>query len=251
MRELGSLTLIVVMTVQAGPVSAQAVAENSLMPKRLYNIQAEVEKYGQVDLEADCGSLHDISGQEIHGTEKSDAADRLRAILLNLPRDFEVLVVLSDGQKLRGRVTDIQKVSFTLFAKPIENASGRYGFTIETTIEYHDVASLHTPGIDDWLALERIDEIDPGKRIEVLLLNGVSLRGRLEELTDQGFTLLLERKEKREFTRSEVAAFRRASGMSTGQKATIIIAAVGAGLLVMYLVVQSSFKDGLLKGGLL
>ncbi len=74
---------------------------------------------------------------------------------------------------------------------------------------------------------ERILEVPPGTMIEVRLLNKEKIRGRLGDLTNEGFSLTTAQGEKIETQKvsfTDVKSFKKVEGATTGK-------AVGKGLL--------------------
>jgi hypothetical protein len=79
---------------------------------------------------------------------------------------------------------------------------------------------------------EQLLEIPIGKRIEVLLLNGEKVRGRLLDATEQGFTLSLGNDTNREFNFDEVASVRKL-GMRRVNKILIVVGICFVGPLLI------------------
>ena len=87
--------------------------------------------------------------------------------------------------------------------------------------------------MEDPVPPEKVHEIPLGKRIEVVLLNGEKVRGRVLDATEQGFTLSLGKDVNREFAFDEVASVRKL-GMRTVWWVIIIAGAVLGGLVILY-----------------
>jgi len=89
---------------------------------------------------------------------------------------------------------------------------------------------------------ERIMEIQPGTMIEVLLTNKHRLRGRLGEVTNEGFSLQTVQGNKVETQKiafTEVKSLKKVEGETTGTKVGrgVIYGLAGIGVLMMILII--------------
>ncbi|HET7842094.1 MAG TPA: hypothetical protein VFM21_10835 [Terriglobia bacterium] len=85
---------------------------------------------------------------------------------------------------------------------------------------------------------ERIIEVPPGTMIEVKLLNKQKIRGRLGELTDEGFSLTTAQGEKittQKIAFTEVKSFKKVEGGKGGH--AVVYALAGAGIIFVVLLI--------------
>ncbi len=91
---------------------------------------------------------------------------------------------------------------------------------------------------------ERVIEIQPGTMIEVRLLNKQKIRGRLGELTDEGFSLTTAQGEKittQKVAFTEVKSFKKVEGGKAGR--AVLYGLAGIGVLVLILVIWAASRD--------
>ncbi len=89
---------------------------------------------------------------------------------------------------------------------------------------------------------ERLLEVPPGTMIEVKLLNKQKIRGRLGELTDEGFTLTSAQGEKittQKIAFTEVKSFKKVEGGKGGHAVVYALAGAGAIFVVLLIVALS------------
>lgn len=89
---------------------------------------------------------------------------------------------------------------------------------------------------------ERILEIPPGTMIEVRLLNKQKLRGRLGEITDEGFSLQTAQGNKietRKLTFDDLKSVKKVEGSKAAKTAGWILVGVLAGIGALILIVAS------------
>jgi len=94
---------------------------------------------------------------------------------------------------------------------------------------------------------ERILEVSPGTMIEVRLMNKQKLRGRLGEVTNEGFALQMAQGTKVETQKiafTEVRSFKQVEG-TTGKKIGkgVVYALAGIGVLVVISVILVASRD--------
>jgi len=92
---------------------------------------------------------------------------------------------------------------------------------------------------------ERILEVPPGSMIEVRLLNKEKIRGRLGELTDEGFSLTTAQGEKIEAKKvafTDVKSFKKVEGGKAAKTAGWIVLGALAGLGVLMVVLLVALR---------
>jgi hypothetical protein len=93
---------------------------------------------------------------------------------------------------------------------------------------------------------QRMLEVPPGTMIEVRLLNKQKIRGRLGELTDEGFSLTTAQGEKistQKIAFTEVKSFKKVEGGKGGHVVLYALAGIGVALLVVFILAISSKPD--------
>lgn len=91
---------------------------------------------------------------------------------------------------------------------------------------------------------ERLLEIPPGTMVEVRLMNRERLRGRLGEISDEGFALQTAKGNKietRKIAFDELKSIKTLEGKGTGKTAGYIILGGLAGIGVLFLVLLAAF----------
>ncbi len=87
---------------------------------------------------------------------------------------------------------------------------------------------------------ERILEVPPGTMIEVRLLNKQKIRGRLGDLTNEGFSLKTAQGEKIEtqtVSFTDLKSFKKVEGAKAAKTAGWILLGIGAGVGILLIVV--------------
>ncbi|MBZ5516553.1 MAG: hypothetical protein LAN62_17230 [Acidobacteriia bacterium] len=91
---------------------------------------------------------------------------------------------------------------------------------------------------------ERIVEVPPGTMIEVRLLNEEKIRGRLGELTDEGFSLTTAQGEKiatQKVAFTDIKSFKRIEGGAAGKAGHAVLwALAGIGVLTVVLIIWAA-----------
>ncbi len=90
---------------------------------------------------------------------------------------------------------------------------------------------------------ERILEVPPGTMIEVRLLNKEKIRGRLGELTDEGFSLTTAQGEKIEAKKvafTDLKSFKKVEGGQAGH--VVLYALAGIGARFLGLIIWATFR---------
>jgi hypothetical protein len=93
---------------------------------------------------------------------------------------------------------------------------------------------------------QRMLEVPPGTMIEVRLLNKQKIRGRLGELTDEGFSLTTAQGEKistQKVAFTEVKSFKKVEGGKGGHVVLYALAGIGVALLVVVVLAITSKPD--------
>lgn len=122
---------------------------------------------------------------------------------------------------------------------------------VTTSIEARDSALLVVPmgpvaGEQQTAMKERLLAVPPGTMIEVRLHNKQKIRGRLGEISDEGFSLTtLEGqkvvKEKIAFT--ELKSFKKVEGGKAGHRVLWMLAGVGVLVLILSIIVLARGDD--------
>ena len=92
---------------------------------------------------------------------------------------------------------------------------------------------------------ERILEIPPGTLIEVRLLNKQKIRGRLGELTDEGFSLTTAQGEKiatQKVAFADLKSFKKVEGGKAGH--AVLYALAGLGVLLVVIIIWAAAASG-------
>jgi hypothetical protein len=96
---------------------------------------------------------------------------------------------------------------------------------------------------------ERVMEIPPGTMVEVRLMNKHTLRGRLGEVTNEGFSLQTAQGNKVETQKiafTEVKSLKKVEGETTGKKVGrgVIYGLAGIGVLILIMTIVLLAKSG-------
>jgi len=231
MRGTLSVVLISLLAFPLGPVVAhevEAVAPGQPEPAltlkhRLNDMPREVERFVESKREADWAWAHNTFEQESPDSKEAVEAARRRVKIRMLPQGTEISVVLRDGRKIRGELADAADEEFGLMVPQTEF---RRGPKIKVSIRYDDVVSSELPETSRWKAVEEVQDIPAGKRIEVLLLDETRVEGSLARANLDGFVLTLDDSTTREFSLNEVASVREI-GLPTRTKVGIGLAITG------------------------
>jgi hypothetical protein len=86
--------------------------------------------------------------------------------------------------------------------------------------------------LDPW---ERVKLIEPGKRVSVALHSGKSIKGKMQEWSSEGLTVLQGKGRMERVLKSDVAKIELVAGMSRGRRAAWagLIGGIAGGLLVV------------------
>ncbi len=119
--------------------------------------------------------------------------------------------------------------------------------TLEAKVEAATAAPGAQTGTEQKATLkEQILQVPPGTMIEVKLLNKQKMRGRLGELTDEGFSLTTAQGEKiqtQKIAFSDVKSFKRVEGGKAGHAVLYALAGVGAVLGTLVIVALARGDD--------
>jgi small nuclear ribonucleoprotein (snRNP)-like protein len=203
MRQILSILLTSTFVVPITPVSAQDVDSVPTLEKRLHNMDAEVERFLSLKATESTGCRWGQEGDE------SFEVERVRTILLNLKPDSYIVVVLRDGSTAQGRFKGANDKDFSLQVELGESSRElrKYRFDQVTRLDY--------PG-----SPLKAHQILNGKRVEVLLLSGEKVRGRLLDTSEGIISLSTGKDTNREFRFAEVFTVRKL-GMRTAYKVLI------------------------------
>jgi hypothetical protein len=166
---------------------------------------------------------------ERNDTELSEEAARLRVRILQLSSGAEVAVLLRDGQRVKGELAQAGKDEFSL---RVLMGSGRSKDRprLPKTIRYEDVQAADLPTPHGWRRPDEAREMKPGTGVELLLLSGAKVRGRLSRITGASLTLEVEKGQASEYPFDQIASIR-STAMRTSTK-IVIGAGVVAGVLL-------------------
>ncbi len=204
-----------------------ADAQDGPLRELLHNIPGEVERFVANVPEARLGGSSGSQSDE----EEVDLA-RMRARIRNLPLGAEIQVVVRGGERFEGELAEATSEKFALSIK-ITSRGGR----LKKRLRYEDVDSFVLPESNGWMPVEKIQQIEKGKRIEVLLVDDTKVKGRLSSATAKILKLDMGRGRTQDFSFGEVASVRN-QGMQTGVIVAIVGAGVGAFLLIGYFSVR-------------
>jgi hypothetical protein len=233
MREALTWTVIFVLVLPVFPGGAHetdkrvATEDSALGLKEwLRNISAEAEGFFDGLPEAERMTLHNDL-QDTRETSDSANVARLRVRMRQLSSGADIAIVLRGGERVRGELAGAAEEEFSLF---VPHPAGKRHPKLRRSFRYEEVERAELPQPKGWWASEKIRELPMGKRIEVLLVDGSKLEGRLTRVTDHGFGLLIDKTDAREYSFDDVASARSAE-MSTHAK-VLIGAGVAAGILL-------------------
>jgi hypothetical protein len=115
--------------------------------------------------------------------------------------------------------------------------------TLEARVDAAGAVPVGQAGTEKKLTIkERILEVPPGTMIEVRLLNKQKIRGRLGELTDEGFSLTTAQGEKIETQKisfSDLKSFKKVEGGKAGHALLYALAGIGVVFVVLLALVAS------------
>jgi small nuclear ribonucleoprotein (snRNP)-like protein len=203
MRQILSILLISTFVVPITPVSAQDVDPIPTLEERLRNMDAEVERFLNLKATESTGCFW---GQR---ADDSFEVEKIRTILRNLKPDSLIVVVLRDGSIARGRLKEANDKDFSL---QVELGESRRTLT---KYRFDQVTRLDYPG-----SPVKAQQIPNGKRVEVLLLSGEKVRGRLSGTSGGIISLSTGKNTNRDFSFAEVFTVGKL-GMRTAYKVLI------------------------------
>lgn len=229
-RSFLALALIVVHVLN--PALGAARESMPTFEERIADMEAEAARF----LSEKCASDHTLA-----------AGARVRVTLLNLPPGSEIAIQLQDGKRVPGKLRDVGAEKFALLvdvdAEGNANAAlsdRSRGTHVTRTFRFEDVESIDLSRTS-WMGPEALERMEAGKRVEVLLLDGSKVQGRLKSRTAAGFTLELGGKATHDYPFEQVAMARK-SGMTTSTKAWIGVG-VAATFGVMLWMAAHAFDD--------
>jgi small nuclear ribonucleoprotein (snRNP)-like protein len=155
---------------------------------------------------------------------------RNRARIRNLPPLTAIDVVTRDGRTIHGELVEANEQEFKIWVR-VQSGSGKKSMDLR----YDEIDSVTLPEWNGWMPDDRVDRIQSGKRIEVLLVDQTKVKGRLRSATTAVLTLEQQKGETRELSRNEIACVR-VLGMPGATKAALIAgAAVGGAFLLSWI----------------
>ena len=196
------------------------------LEQRLRDMSSEAARFFDGLPESERTSLRGIDAQQTVETRDETELARLRVRMRQLSPGAEIIVVLRDGERVRGELAGATEDEFSL---NVPHLTGRKGVKFDRTFHYEEVESADLPEAKGWSAPEKIRELAIGKRIEMLLLDGSKVNGSLKSVTGRRFELEVGKKDVREYSFDEIASVRPA-GMRTSSK---VVLAVGIPLAIL------------------
>lgn len=171
---------------------------------------------------------------------------RARVTLLNLPTGSKLAIALRDGRRVPGELTNAEsEEEFTLLVDLDADGDGnrarshQSGAThVKRRFRFEDVENIDLSRTS-WMGPEALEGVEAGKRVEVLLLDGSKVRGRLKSRTAESFTLEHGGKATRDYPFEQVAMARK-SGVKTS---TVVLIGVAVGVGVMVWMGTHMFDD--------
>ncbi len=229
MREILSSLLVSTLVFQVGPVAAhdsdrKAAAEADppvALAERFGNMSGEAERFFKSKNEGAFAWAHDQEGLARSGVTQANVADRIRAKVLDTPIGTEITITLRDGEVVQGELAEVAESYLRLRVLASEEARRTHGdrTTIRRKFSFEEVRTLLV-GPDP-------RDIAPGKKVEVRLVGGDKVRGRLTAVGDDGVTV-----DNRRFTFDEIIGVRKL-GMPTVYKVLIGVGAVLGTLVIL------------------
>jgi small nuclear ribonucleoprotein (snRNP)-like protein len=230
MRKVLSLLLIFVLVLPVSPVSADdadmTTPDALTLRERLRNMPAEAARFLDRSPEFERMWLHG-GGRNVETQDDREVA-RLRVRMRQLSPGAEITIVLRDGERIRGELAGTTVEDFTL---NVPHRTRQSTHKLRKTFRYEEVESADLREANGWRAPEKIREIPIGKRIQLLLLDGARVDGRLESVSDTGFAMKVDRTLVRDYSLHDVASFRPA-GMP-GYVGVLIAVGVTLGVLAL------------------
>jgi hypothetical protein len=147
----------------------------------------------------------------------------------------EVSVVLRGGERVEGELAESGSEEFELWVRA---ESG--GTWVKKDFRYDEIQSSVLPKSDGWVPIEQISGIERGKKVEVLLVDETTFKGRFSSMSPWVLTLDLGDEKTREVPIDEVASLR-TRGMDMVTKSAIIAGSIVGGLfLITYIMLATN-----------
>ena len=216
-RKVITLGLVSLLILQAGRVFPQTNDAHTIEGV-LRDLSVEVERFATNMAAADW----DWSQR----TEEEIEVARLRARIRNLRAGMEIAVVALGGQRFEG---DLESAEPTEFALWINQGSRSHKFLKH--LRYEDIESAVLPKWNGWTSIDELQNIEEGKRVEVLLVDERKINGRFSSATTEVLALELGKGQRQEVSLDEVAGVR-TKGLRRGDKIAIACGAILGGLVL-------------------
>jgi hypothetical protein len=196
-------------------------AEDASLRERLRDISGEVERY-----------VASVPEAELVFEQRSEDVElaRFRARMRRLPSNAEVAVVLRNGDRVEGELADTSSSEeFALWIRPGSSTS-----SVKKRFRYEEVEARSSvlPERDGWIPIERISRIETGKKVELLLVDETTTKGRYASVTREAVILDQGEGKARELPLDDVASVR-TRGMTSSTKIAIIAGSIAGGLILL------------------
>jgi hypothetical protein len=273
MRETLTWILIAIALCPLGPMTASGFERGGLEPpltleERLADMSVEVKRFLDSNPSAELGQLRGPhkSVEPTSGDEDASVlrlqehparleifkAARLRAKISSLEVGAEMTVVVRGGLTLHG---ELSRAFDNHFKMIVEFRSEGDRVVRKETKEprefaYDSIESANSPHWSGWFAPERLRYVAKGKKVDVLLLDGEKVSGRVVTVTDDRFTLDADESTCVSYALTEAASFKE-RGMKSNTKILIAVGVGVAVLLVVAAIAVSSLGGSGFRGGLL
>jgi hypothetical protein len=225
MRQTLSWIVILLLILPVGSVELEGIENGPnarTLRQRLRDMPAEAACFSNGLPESGRPWLPAIDVQQTVTEDEAEVA-RLRVRIRQLSPGTEITIVLRDGSRLQGEIADTDRDAFRLV---VPHPATR-GAKQTRSFRYEEIESADLPEAKGWSPAEKIPQYGKGRRIDVLLVDGTLLQGRLSHVAGKRFGLEVDDKQVREYSLDEVASVR-TRGMPTHAKVWIAIgAAVG------------------------
>jgi hypothetical protein len=232
MREMMALTLALLLAIPAasgtGPLVVTRLADEGARGNFLINMSDEAARFLESLPEAERNWAGPPEGEQSE-TEISQEAARLRLRILQLSSGADVVLMLRDGQRVKGELAQAGKEEFSVRV-PVGTGGSKDRPRIPKSYRYEDVQAADLPAPQGWKEPEKAREFKSGTGVELLLLSGDKVRGRLTRVTDESLTLLVDKGEASAYPLDKVASIR-TTAMSTSTRIVIAAGVVGGILL--------------------
>lgn len=123
--------------------------------------------------------------------DESLESARARTTLHAVTPGSNLVVVLRDGARLKGKLVDVSQDGFSLYlpvSKKEEGKSATRAGAIKSSLSFEQVLWVE-PSKPKWIHPGRIGSIEKGQKIELLLLSGKRVSGWLDSLTQDELVL--------------------------------------------------------------